>query len=70
MNIEEDKDLMWIAREGLKTPLPDGWKACQTKNEEIFYFNFITGESKWEHPLDSHYKNLYSNEKNRKSIGG
>ncbi|ORZ40410.1 hypothetical protein BCR44DRAFT_1386408 [Catenaria anguillulae PL171] len=26
MNLEEDADLLWIAREGLKAPLPDAWK--------------------------------------------
>ncbi len=25
MNIEEDSDLLWIAREGLKAALPKGW---------------------------------------------
>jgi centrosomal protein CEP164 len=27
---EEDQDLMWIAREGLKAPLPEHWKPCKT----------------------------------------
>ena len=25
MNLEEDSDLLWIAREGLKAALPKGW---------------------------------------------
>jgi hypothetical protein len=26
IDIDTDKDLLWIAREGLKAPLPAGWK--------------------------------------------
>lgn len=52
------KDLLWIAREGLKAPLPKPWKACRTdpggegQPEQVYYFNFDTGESIWEHPCD------------------
>lgn len=28
MDLYEDKDLFWIAREGLKAPLPGPWKPC------------------------------------------
>ncbi len=45
MNLEEDKDLLWIAKEGLKAPLPDGWKACQNEEGELYYFNFKNGGS-------------------------
>ena len=46
MDVEADKDLLYIAREGLKAPLPPDWKPCKTTDtEEIYYFNFQTGES-------------------------
>jgi hypothetical protein len=38
------KALLWIAREGLKAPLPDKWKPCKTGKGDIYYFNFETGE--------------------------
>lgn len=59
MDLEEDKDLLYIAKEGLKAPLPEPWKACRSKDSEIYYFNFETGESTWEHPLDEFYKKQY-----------
>ncbi|KAF4654364.1 hypothetical protein FOL47_010023 [Perkinsus chesapeaki] len=65
MNVEEDRDLFWIAKEGLKAPLPAPWKPCQTEEEDIFYFNFDTGESVWDHPCDEYYKKLYSEHKQR-----
>ncbi|XP_033606147.1 centrosomal protein of 164 kDa isoform X3 [Cryptotermes secundus] len=39
--------------------LPPGWKPCY--DEELgswYYFNFRSGESRWEHPLDDMYRNL------------
>lgn len=57
MDLQEDADLLWIAKEGLKAPLPKAWKPCQVgEGGEIFYFNYETGESVWDHPCDEHYR--------------
>ena len=46
MELENDRDLFWIAKEGLKAPLPENWKPCKTVDtDEIYYFNFASGES-------------------------
>ena len=66
MDLDEDRDLVWIAKEGLKAPLPKPWKPCQTKEGDIYYFNFETGESTWDHPCDEHYKKLFEREKLKK----
>ncbi len=58
MDIEKEKDLFWIAREGLKAPLPEDWKPCKTGDEEIYYFNFASGESVWDHPCDEYYRKV------------
>jgi hypothetical protein len=69
MDLEKDHDLYWIAREGLKAPLPENWKPCKTKDtDDIYYFNFSTGESTWDHPCDGFYKRLYEEEKKKKEI--
>ncbi|EAS03742.2 WW domain protein (macronuclear) [Tetrahymena thermophila SB210] len=65
MDLENEKELLWIARNGLKAPLPQGWKPCQTQDEEIYYFNFDTGESRWDHPCDEQFRKLYLEEKNK-----
>lgn len=45
MELEDDRDLFWIAKEGLKAPLPENWKPCKTVDtDEIYYFNFASGE--------------------------
>ncbi|CAF1195584.1 unnamed protein product [Rotaria sordida] len=48
--------LLWLAREGIMKPLPPGWKSCQEENGELYYFNFDTGKSSWDHPCDEIYK--------------
>lgn len=65
MDLEADKHLFWVAREGLKAPLPQEWKPCQSPEGELYYFNFSTGESVWDHPCDEHYRNMYQEEKKK-----
>ena len=68
MDLEKDADLLWIAREGLRTPIPVHWRPCRTiDTENIYYFNFATGESTWEHPCDVIYKRRYEEEKKKKN---
>ena len=65
MDVEQEKELFWIAREGLKAPLPEHWKPCKTNEGEIYYFNFATGDSVWDHPCDAYHKKLYADEKKK-----
>lgn len=44
MDPREDKDLYYIAKEGLKAPLPEPWKPCQSRTGEIYYLNIETQE--------------------------
>merc|ERR1712224_56145 len=69
LGIDKDKDneLIPLAREGLKAPLPEGWRPCQNAEGEIFYFNFDTGQSSWDHPADEHYQNLVQESKRAKA---
>lgn len=66
MKRPDDDDLLWIANEGLKAPLPDHWKPCKTQDGEIYYFNFQNGESVWDHPCDDYYRKTYEEEKTKK----
>eukprot|EP00758_Cryptobia_borreli_P006844 Tbor_TRINITY_DN5213_c3_g1::TRINITY_DN5213_c3_g1_i1::g.16221::m.16221 len=65
MTFPDDNELIWIAKEGLKAPLPKEWKPCKTDTGEVYYFNFKTGDSTWDHPMDDHFKNKYKTEKDR-----
>ena len=54
---------MWIARQGVMAPLPKGWKPVQDPQGELYYFNFETGESIWDHPCDQDFKKLVLDER-------
>ncbi|KAI9184358.1 hypothetical protein H9P43_003411 [Blastocladiella emersonii ATCC 22665] len=70
MNLEEDTELFWIAREGLKAPLPPAWKPCQTDTGDVYYYNFESKESIWDHPCDEFYRSMYQREKAKLAGGG
>lgn len=63
-----DHDLLWIAVEGLKAPVPEPWKAIQypSKPDEIYYMNMQTGQIFPEHPLDAVYRERVKQEKKLK----
>jgi len=63
MDVEEDQDLFYLAEEALCRPLPVPWRPCMTAEGDIFYFNFETGESVWEHPADEMYRELFRTKK-------
>jgi len=44
MDLNEDADLLYIAEEGLKAPVPEPWKAFSNDKDEIYYTNSETGE--------------------------
>ncbi|XP_072281678.1 centrosomal protein of 164 kDa isoform X1 [Pyxicephalus adspersus] len=58
INPDTEPELMWLAREGIVAPLPPDWKPCQDVTGDIYYFNFATGQSTWDHPIDEHYREL------------
>ncbi|RNF08295.1 hypothetical protein TraAM80_02801 [Trypanosoma rangeli] len=70
IDLEKEPSLLWVAREGLRTPLPAEWKACRTGEGEVYYFNFLTGESKWEHPTDEAFKEKVMEERAKLMTGG
>lgn len=67
MDLEKDKDLFYIAREGLKAPLPDIWKPAKNRNGDIYYINIESKKTQWEHPCDEYYKKLFQDVKKKKT---
>lgn len=58
IDMELERDLLWLAREGLLAKLPDGWRACKDRNGpgDVFFFHSASGKSTWHHPMDAVYK--------------
>ena len=63
MDLNDDQELFYIAKEGLKAPLPNPWKPCRSPNGSIYYYNFDNQGMQKEHPCDDYYKNYYIREK-------
>ncbi|KAH9494994.1 hypothetical protein Btru_018355 [Bulinus truncatus] len=63
IEVDTEQHLLWIAREGFNAQLPENWKPCQTPTGDIYYFNFSTGASIWDHPCDDFYKNMVIEER-------
>jgi hypothetical protein len=42
MDVNEDDELFYIAKEGLKAPLPSNWKPCKSPDQTVYYYNFET----------------------------
>ncbi|XP_021495427.1 centrosomal protein of 164 kDa isoform X2 [Meriones unguiculatus] len=61
----KEPELMWLAREGIEAPLPKGWKPCQNITGDLYYFNFDTGQSIWDHPCDEYYRKLVIQEREK-----
>uniref|UniRef100_A0A1I8IS18 WW domain-containing protein n=1 Tax=Macrostomum lignano TaxID=282301 RepID=A0A1I8IS18_9PLAT len=65
---ESEPELMHLAAEGLKAALPPNWRPVQVSNggdDLVYYFNFQTGQSTWEHPRDEHFRQLVVQERAR-----
>ena len=62
---EKESSLLWIAREGINAPLPTHWKPCQDTTGDIYYFNFETGDSIWDHPCDEFYREMVIEERQK-----
>ena len=67
IKLPEEEDLLWIAEAGLTSLLPRPWKPCKTQNGDIYFFNFATGESSWENPLDDAARSTLEKERNKRA---
>ncbi|NXY51845.1 CE164 protein, partial [Ceuthmochares aereus] len=67
---EKEPELLWLAEEGIVAPLPPDWKPCRDVTGELYYFNFATGQSSWDHPSDDRYKDLVIQERERLRVLG
>jgi hypothetical protein len=70
MDLEEDADYLYIAREFLNAPLPKDWREDTYEDPEdgLMYPYYVdpAGESHWDHPLLKEYKKKFQDEKARR----
>ena len=59
MDLKKDQEFLYIAQEGLKAAVPEPWVTELNENQEIMYYNTITGEQMTDHPLDEQYRQKF-----------
>jgi hypothetical protein len=70
MDIEEDADLLFVAKFAMEADVPAGWTACIDESGEEFFCNLETGAVQREHPMDDKYKTMYRDFKAKKHATG
>lgn len=63
-----EQNMLWIAADALKAPLPVSWSAQKDSDGRTYFHNHLTNQSRWEHPLDPHFRKL--RDKYRQSNAG
>lgn len=59
MDIEKDKEFLYIAKQGLDAPIPEPWEAYQDEEGEIYFVNTENADRTYDHPLDGHFKEMF-----------
>lgn len=64
-----DPRYLWVAEQGWRAPLPsEDWMVCKDSlddQERVYYYDQVNDVSQWEHPLDSHFRKMARDEKER-----
>jgi hypothetical protein len=58
IKVLSEQYLLWIVREALNVPLSAQWIILKDGNGQAYFYNRSTNQSRWDHPLDPHYKEL------------
>jgi len=56
--LAQDADLMWVVQQAFQAPLPRSWTEYVDDEGRVYFFNLVTEQSTWEHPLDCIYREL------------
>mmetsp|Transcript_530 Transcript_530/g.941 ORF Transcript_530/g.941 Transcript_530/m.941 type:complete len:1347 (+) Transcript_530:93-4133(+) len=65
IRILSEPHLLWIVSEAIKAPLPEGWSVHQDKQGRTFFFHAPSNSTRWDHPLDPHFRKLRNDGRKR-----
>uniref|UniRef100_A0A672H0R1 WW domain-containing protein n=1 Tax=Salarias fasciatus TaxID=181472 RepID=A0A672H0R1_SALFA len=60
---DTEPELLFLAREGYVARLPPEWRPSKDEEGNLYYFNFSTGQSTWEHPTNEYFRRLVEQER-------
>jgi hypothetical protein len=55
---DRDSDLLWIAEYAFSAPLPPNWSEHVDEELRIYFYNSVTVQSSWSHPLDDVFREI------------
>ena len=58
IKVISERHLLWIVRDALNAPLPSQWVVLKDSKGKSFYYNRTSNQSRWDHPLDPHFRKL------------
>ena len=70
MDAEQDEELMWIAEQALRAPVPDGWEELMDPLGNLYFYNEGTMQTTRQHPMDGYYQSLYRKLRLQRTQGG
>lgn len=57
-DLSEDSNVYWVVLEAFEAALPTGWTEYVDPCGRMYFFNQVTEESTWTHPMDCVYREL------------
>mmetsp|Transcript_107952 Transcript_107952/g.300118 ORF Transcript_107952/g.300118 Transcript_107952/m.300118 type:complete len:350 (+) Transcript_107952:41-1090(+) len=54
----QDEEMAWLVREAFEAPRPPSWSEHVDAEGRLYFFNQVSEESTWSHPMDSVYREL------------
>ena len=64
-----EENILWIAKKCMHAPLPKGWKEFTDDGGNSYFHHDAKDETSWDHPLDSHFKQLVADTRKRMAAG-
>lgn len=58
IRVLSEPNMVWIAADALKAPLPVSWTAQKDSSGRTYFYNHLNNQTKLEHPLDPHFRKL------------
>lgn len=58
LELEVDPDMAWVAKEAFDASLPPSWSEHTDGEGRIYFFNQVSQESSWSHPMDAVFREL------------
>lgn len=58
IDVDADVDLQWVVQKAFSAELPPSWSEHSDDHGRVYFFNQVTQESSWSHPMDSVFREI------------